>query len=91
MTKRKAAQSRSKASSESPPPARPAGKVGILVELLRREGGATIDAMTSASGWQAHSVRGAMSGAIGKKLGLNVVSEKVDGGRVYRIVDKAVR
>ena len=41
--------------------------------------------MMAATGWQAHSVRGAISGAIKKKLGLDVRSEKTEGGRVYRI------
>jgi hypothetical protein len=54
--------------------------------LLRRPDGATIADMTDATGWQAHSVRGALSGVIGKKLGLKVVSEKeADRGRVYRL------
>ena len=39
----------------------------------------------SATGWQAHSVRGAISGAIKKRLGLKVTSEKSDGVRTYRI------
>jgi hypothetical protein len=41
----------------------------------------------AATGWQAHSVRGAMSGALKKKLGLIIESEKAAAGRVYRIVD----
>lgn len=41
-----------------------------------------------ATGWQAHSVRGAMSGSIGKKLGLNVISEKSGTVRLYRIIDQ---
>ncbi len=41
--------------------------------------------MTAATGWQAHSVRGAMSGAIKKKLGLTILSEKSEGRRIYRI------
>jgi hypothetical protein len=46
--------------------------------------------MQSATGWQAHSVRGAISGALKKKLGLEVTSEKIDGrGRVYRIAEAA--
>ncbi len=46
--------------------------------------------MTAATGWQAHSVRGAMSGALKKKLGLIIASEKTEAGRVYRIEgDKA--
>jgi hypothetical protein len=64
----------------------PRGKIGLLVSLLRQTEGATIDAMMSATGWQAHSVRGAMSGSVKKALGLNILSEKTDGGRVYRIV-----
>lgn len=61
------------------------GKVPILVELLKRPEGATIQAMMEATGWQAHSVRGALSGAIGKTLGLKVISEKTESGRIYRI------
>jgi len=41
----------------------------------------------AATGWQAHSVRSAMSGALKKKLGLVIESEKAAGGRVYRIID----
>jgi hypothetical protein len=45
-----------------------------------------MDTIVAATGWQAHSARGAMSGALGKKLGLVVTSAKEDGrGRVYRI------
>jgi hypothetical protein len=64
----------------------PRGKIGLLVSLLRQTEGATIDAMMSATGWQAHSVRGAVSGSVKKSLGLNVRSEKTEAGRVYRIV-----
>ena len=57
-----------------------------LVRLLRRPEGATIDDMVEATGWQPHSIRGALSGVIGKKLGLKVTSEKLPGrGRVYRV------
>ena len=42
--------------------------------------------MMSATGWQAHSIRGAISGSVKKALGLNVQSEQTDVGRVYRIV-----
>ena len=67
-------------------PIEPRGKIGLLVCMLRQKDGATIDAMMSATGWQAHSVRGAMSGSVKKALGLNLLSEKTDAGRVYRIV-----
>ena len=70
----------------APRPA-PGGKIGAILELLRREDGATIEAMTQATGWQAHSVRGAIAGTLKKKLGLTVASDKVEGVRVYRVVD----
>ncbi|MFI4976250.1 MAG: DUF3489 domain-containing protein [Caulobacterales bacterium] len=73
------------------PPAEPKGKVGAIVALLRRPQGATLDEMISATGWQAHSVRGAMAGALKKKLSLAITSEKVDGRRTYRIADPAAR
>ncbi|NEX48307.1 DUF3489 domain-containing protein [Pseudotabrizicola algicola] len=61
-------------------------KQEALIAMLRAEGGATIDEIVAATGWQAHTVRGAMSGALKKKLGLEVTSEKVEGrGRVYRL------
>ena len=61
-------------------------KQETLIEMLRAEGGATIDEIVAATGWQPHTVRGAMSGALKKKLGLHVTSEKVENrGRVYRL------
>ena len=65
----------------------PRGKIGLLVALLRQTDGTTIDAMMHATGWQAHSVRGALSGSVKKALGLNLLSEKTGAGRVYRIAD----
>ena len=67
----------------------PKGKLGLLVGLLRQEDGATVEAMMAATGWQAHSVRGAIAGAIKKALGHTVSSTKAEGGRVYRIVEEA--
>jgi len=61
------------------------GKLGQVVALLRRPDGATLPDLMAATGWQAHSVRGAIAGAIKKKLGLVVTSTKSDAGRVYRI------
>ena len=58
-----------------------------LIALLRRAEGARIDEMMEATGWQQHSVRGAMAGALKKKLGLSIASEKTEAGRVYRIVE----
>jgi len=57
-----------------------------LIALLETPTGASLDEIVIATGWQAHTVRGAISGTLKKKLGLVVVSENVEGrGRVYRI------
>jgi hypothetical protein len=70
----------------APAPLARTSRQDTLLGLLRRPEGATIADLTEATGWQAHSVRGALSGIIGKKLGLKVVSEKeADRGRVYRL------
>ena len=66
---------------------RPNSKLGIVIGMLRSTKGATIEALSKASGWQAHSVRGAISGAIKKKFGLTVKSTKADGVRTYRVSD----
>jgi hypothetical protein len=68
--------------------AQPTGKIATITALLRRPKGASIEDLVKATGWQAHSVRGAISGAIKKKLGLNVTSEKTGTVRLYRIADK---
>ncbi|PJN96640.1 hypothetical protein CNY89_01340 [Amaricoccus sp. HAR-UPW-R2A-40] len=61
-------------------------KQATLIAMLRAPDGATIEEIMAATGWQSHTVRGAMAGALKKKLGLEVTSEKVeDRGRVYRI------
>ncbi|MCQ0090932.1 DUF3489 domain-containing protein [Roseovarius sp. M141] len=68
------------------PKPRSGTKQAMLIEMLRAPEGATMEAIMAATGWQAHTVRGAMSGALGKKLGLVVTSAKEDDrGRVYRI------
>jgi len=60
-------------------------KQEALIAMLRAEGGATIDEIVAATNWAPHSIRGAISGALKKKLGLTITSEKIDGkGRVYR-------
>ena len=61
-------------------------KQAKLIEMLKRPDGATIDEIVKKFEWQPHTVRGAIAGALKKKLGLDVQSEKVEGrGRVYRI------
>lgn len=69
-------------------PARNGGSAReLLVKLLNRAEGASIAEMTAATGWLPHSVRGAISGVIAKKLGHTIASTKDDvRGRVYRIV-----
>ena len=55
--------------------------------MLRDQAGTTIAAIMAATGWQEHSVRGFLAGVIRKKLRLNLVSEKGEGNRIYRIID----
>lgn len=62
-------------------------KQAFLIEMLKRPAGATLDEIVTATGWQSHTARGAMAGALKKKLGLNITSEKDESrGRVYRII-----
>lgn len=72
-----------KHSAAKPTPG-PAGKLRTLVELLKRPEGATIGQLVEATGWQAHSVRGAIAGALKKKHGLTITSAKEGDVRVYR-------
>ena len=66
---------------------RPDTKQARAIAMLRKPAGATIAAIMAATDWQQHSVRGFFAGIIRKKLGLNLVSEPTDKGRVYRIKD----
>jgi len=59
------------------------GKLDQLEALLMRKSGASIAEMMEVTGWQQHSVRGAMAGTL-KKRGLTITSEKMDGVRRYR-------
>ena len=72
----------------TPAPAAPT-KLATLTGLLRRPEGATLTDLTTATGWQAHSVRGAIAGALKKKAGLAITSEKIEGERRYRIAEDA--
>jgi hypothetical protein len=58
-----------------------------VVAMLQDRAGTTIAAIMAATGWQQHSVRGFLAGVVRKKLGLNLVSEPSESGRVYRIID----
>ncbi|NWG38833.1 MAG: DUF3489 domain-containing protein [Hydrogenophilaceae bacterium] len=65
---------------------RPGTKLAAIIEAMRHPGGATITQMMAGTGWQAHTVRGAISGMVRKRLGYEVVTEKgANGQRAYRI------
>jgi len=64
---------------------KPASKLDTLEKLLKRKNGASIAEMTKATGWQQHSVRGAMAGALKKKRCHTITSEKTDKVRRYKI------
>ena len=102
MTKTNSAQCRPTAGGKQKPtgrpkapaapvqtPVTPKGKIDTLIDLLRGPAGVTVEAMMDATGWQKHSVRGAISGAIKKDRGLVVILEKTETGRVYRIASEA--
>ena len=73
--------------AQAKPPTQRAGtKQAMLIALLQVPEGATMEAIIASTGWQPHTVRGAMSGALGKKLRLVVTSAKEEGrGWIYRI------
>ena len=64
---------------------RPGTKQSAAIDMLRSTGGATITALTKATGWQPHSVRGFLAGVVKKRLKLRLESAIVDGVRIYRI------
>lgn len=82
--------------SEPAPGGRSHSKQALVIEMLKRPEGVTIAQVCEATGWQAHTVRGTFAGALKKKLGLNIVSEKIEGPagtpgagqRLYRIAEE---
>lgn len=66
-------------------PRSPKTKQSQLIALLKNPQGTDIKELMGATGWQAHSVRGFISGTIKKKLGLNLFSQKQDGVQIYRL------
>src|SRR5438270_7674470 len=83
---KKAASAPQAAKKEKTPTARDGSKKADVLSLLRRAGGASLEDLMSATGWQAHSVRGYISGALGKKMGLAIESAKrEDGARGHSI------
>lgn len=72
--------------SAHPTQTQPSGKLGEIIRLLQRNRGATIDDMVAATGWQPHSVRGAISGPLKKRHGLAITASTDETrGRVYRL------
>ena len=85
---RTTSKSKSRSAHSSPKTStRPDTKHARILAMLRTPTGATIAAIMTATEWQQHSVRGFLAGVVRKKLGLNLVSEQTDKGRVYRIKD----
>ena len=71
--------------NDTKPPRGKQTKQQTCLDLLGRREGATLEELEEATGWQKHSVRGFLAGAVKKKLGLTLVSEKPDAGpRRYR-------
>jgi hypothetical protein len=92
VTKRRShvAPSKTKAGRKATRPkktatARHGSKTAKILDLLKRPGGVTLKELMKATDWQAHSVRGFISGKVGKKMGISVESSsRADGERVYR-------
>ena len=84
---RKAASRARSAPASSESASRHDTKHSRIVAMLRAPAGATIAAIMTATDWQQHSVRGFLAGVVRKKLGLNLISEQTEKGRVYRIKD----
>jgi hypothetical protein len=83
---RKATKAPKKAAKPKPEGVRPGSKTAAVLALLQRAKGATLTEIMQATSWQAHSVRGFISGTLGKKMGLTVTSTKrADGARVYSV------
>ena len=81
VARKRGATTSSKANAE------PNTKHVRIIAMLKSPSGATVARIMSATDWQQHSVRGFLAGIVRKKLGLNLVSEVTDRGRIYRIKD----
>jgi hypothetical protein len=85
---KKAPRGRTKAEVAKPKAARAGSKTAKILDLLKRPSGATSKELMKATGWLPHSVRGFLSGTVGKKMGLTVTSTKgEDGERTYSVED----
>ena len=83
---KKAKAAKTAKAKDAAPDAREGSKKSIVLDLLRRKNGATLAEIAKATDWQNHSIRGFISGTLGKKMGLTVESSKNDAGeRSYKI------
>jgi hypothetical protein len=83
---KKAPKGRTEPQVTKPRVARDGSKTATMLDLLKRPGGATSKELIKATGWLPHSVRGFLSGTVGKKMGLTVTSTKgEDGERTYSV------
>ena len=81
-----AIRKRQKTPAEKQPSPRAGTKQAMLIAMLQKPEGATITEIAAATGWQVHTVRGAISGVLKKKLGLGIAAERgEDRGLIYRI------
>jgi hypothetical protein len=88
-TKQTTATAKSKPKPKASVEARRGTKKAKLLTLLKRPGGASLEQLLKATGWQAHSVRGYLSGVLKRGMGLHVHSSKQEGrSRIYRLIDK---
>lgn len=71
--------------TEAVQPPRKNSKQAQIIEMLKRPEGATVKQICEATEWQAHTVRGALSGTLKKKLGFAITSTKHEGERIYKI------
>jgi hypothetical protein len=83
---KKAKAAKGATAKDATPTARDGSKKAIVLDMLKRPEGATLADIMSATAWQAHSVRGFISGSLGKKMGLKIESAKRDDGqRAYKL------
>lgn len=84
-SKTKARPAKTQVRSAKSAQARRGSKKAKLLALLKRPGGASLEQLIKATGWQAHSVRGFLSGELNRRMGLRVLSSKPEGKRIYRL------